>query len=121
MKLNIFAAPDPAKLADKQLREARLHLMETEAALEQHTAARAALLERIKRLEAYTVLPSDATRRDIEAVRDALTKAAPGELVAVPDSVSPAVVRELAADVRPVIPHPQSSPVAPSRKRRNIG
>ncbi len=53
MKLNLFALPDPAKLADKQLREARLQLMQVEAALEQHAASKAALVERIKRLEGY--------------------------------------------------------------------
>lgn len=75
MLTNIFALPNPSKLAAKQLTQARLHLMETEAALEQHTAAKAALVERIKRLESYQV--GYNPRADLESVRESLSATSP--------------------------------------------
>lgn len=97
MLTNIFSLPNPAKLASKQLTQARLQLMEVETALEQHTAAKAALVERIKRLEGYQAQVGYTPRDDIKAAYEALTS-----------DKHPRPVRATRSR-RPVVPQPQGS------------
>jgi hypothetical protein len=69
---------DPKRVAERQLNQARLDLLEVATALESYQSNKLTLEERIKRLEAYldpaSVVPTkpvEDTRTAVQRVRDA--------------------------------------------------
>lgn len=60
--MSIFAPTTPAKLAAEQLKEARMKLLEHEAAAEFNQAMARMLRERIARLEAHSTTTTEGEK-----------------------------------------------------------